>query len=149
MAGYAKDLLERNANPVLAFGLYTFALEEYGKSELIRDCMNIETKRYQVPKVIFEGKESHFKKIQKALNGLPSSCISFDVDDSKLSVSFKDDPTKFLADIQFKTSCFCLNWNESKEAWDLPPKVIAESVLNAILEFEKHVSSKLDLEYAN
>ena len=149
MAGYAKDMLERNANPVLAFGLYAFALEEYGKSELIRNCMDIEMKRYQVPKVIFDGKESHFKKIQKALDDLPSNCISFDIDDSKTSVSFKDDPKKFLTDIQSKTSCFCLNWNEVKETWDLPPKIIAEDMLNSILEFEKYVSSKLDSEYAN
>jgi AbiV family abortive infection protein len=149
IAGYAKDLLERNANPVLAFGLYAFAIEEYGKSELIRDCMEKEMKRYQVPKIIFEGKESHSKKIQKALDVLPSECISFDIDDSKKSISLKDNPKKFLTDIQSKTSCFSLNWNEDKETWDLPPKIIADDMLNSILEFEKHVSSKLDLEYAN
>jgi AbiV family abortive infection protein len=149
MAGYAKDLLERNANLVLAFGLYAFAIEEYGKSELIRDCMEKEMKRHQVPKIIFEGKGSHSKKIQKALDVLPPKCTSFGIDNSKSSFLLKDDPKKYLTYVQSKTSCFSLNWNEDQETWDLPPKIVADEMLNSILEFEKHVSSKLDSEYAN
>lgn len=57
-----------------AIGLYTFALEEYGKALLLKDCLSSAKEKYAVPIRIFRGRESHKLKIEKALNGLPNNC---------------------------------------------------------------------------
>ena len=64
LSGYAKDILERNGNTALSLGLYSFAIEEYGKYEILREFLSDSVKRHHIPKVIFDVKnfKINFKK---------------------------------------------------------------------------------------
>ena len=69
---------KRNMNMVL--GLYTFALEEYGKGRKLNDHLLKPKKTYNIPIVLFGkggGVKSHKEKINRALEELPQDCRHF------------------------------------------------------------------------
>ncbi len=74
----AQLLLENGGDPLHALGLYSFALEEYGKALLLRDSRLVKDRRY-VPKRIFgrgeKSRKAHEEKFSKALQDLPDSCV--------------------------------------------------------------------------
>ncbi|NND86388.1 MAG: hypothetical protein HKM23_03465 [Nitrosopumilus sp.] len=133
LAGYAKDILERNGNASLSFGLYFFAIEEYGKYEILRECLLDSVKRHLVSKDVFDTKKSKVN-FKKALNALPKEIHE------KL-------PIRLSSDSQSEMDCFYLNWDHENEKWKVPPKIDSSQLLESITAFERHASMKLDTEY--
>ena len=133
LSGYAKYILERNGNTTLSLGLYSFAIGEYGKYEIIREFLSESVKRHHIPKVIFDVK--NFKiNFKKALDTLPRSITENLSNDLSL-------------DLQSKMSYFNLTWDQEKEKWNAPPKIDSSLLSESLISFEKHVSVKLDSEY--
>ena len=61
----ANILVDNGGDSSHALGLYIFALEEYGKGLLLRDCKKNAEGNYVVPTYIFGNKSSHKNKIKK------------------------------------------------------------------------------------
>jgi AbiV family abortive infection protein len=63
-----------------ALGLYLYAIEEYGKAQLLKGCFTGNKKEYLVPAWIFgvkrppSGRTSHDEKIDKGFKNLPFVC---------------------------------------------------------------------------
>ena len=67
----AKILLEQGGDPTISAGIYTYAVEEYGKIVLLRESPQIDGKI----KVEFRrGFKNHYKKIKLAVDQLPDEC---------------------------------------------------------------------------
>ena len=131
--GYARDILERGGNSGLALELYISAIEEYGKSELLRECLLNDSKICHVPKTIFDNK-NFTRKFEKYLSKTP--------DETREIFS-----AEILSNFQTTTGRFSLDWDEEKEKWRTPPKVESDVLSKSISAFEKHISAKIDSEY--
>jgi AbiV family abortive infection protein len=171
LAGYSKDILERGGSAHLSLGLFSFAIEEYGKSAMLSEIASSNQKEYFVPSILFTGKRSHDLKFNKALSILPKECSCFDA-----GVTFTNPPNEsqthedgsnsdsagipkgtagtssvadILIDFETRMSCFYLDWDEEKNNWKSPPKVLAEKLTESISEFENYVNKKIDAEYGS
>lgn len=69
-------LCKNGGDETTAVFLYTIALEEFGKSLLLKECLNtpIEPKGIPVSLNLFQGVEGHDLKIGHALDVLPEEC---------------------------------------------------------------------------
>jgi AbiV family abortive infection protein len=169
LAGYSKDIIERGGKGVLALGLYSFAIEEYGKSILLSELLNKNQKTYHVPVELFQGKKSHDLKFKKALSILPSECTSYEsgvarsisnIETQTSEVGIKGKTIAIPAgitgifsegdlevDFETRMSCFYLDWDDLNNKWKSPPKVLPEELEKTIINFENHLTKKLDKEY--
>jgi len=169
LAAYSKDIVERGGNEVLALGLFSFAIEEFGKSALLSECLIKKQKMYRVPIQFFTGKKSHDIKFEKALSTLPKECTNFEAgiirltsenETKTLDVGSKEEIVSipkgltgvFSAgdlpiDFETRMNCFYLDWDHQKNKWRSPPKVLPEPLEKAIIYFETHLAEKLDVEY--
>jgi hypothetical protein len=65
--------LENGGNPSICGGLYTYAMEEYGKNLLLKGCS--ESNGYvSIDQKWFGGRGSHDLKIKQAFSVLPLEC---------------------------------------------------------------------------
>lgn len=171
LAGYSKDIIERGGNTHLSLGLFSFAIEEYGKSIMLSEIASSKQKEYFIPTVLFTGKKSHDLKFNKALSSLPKECIYFDAGipltnspsltkskthevgshGQSLSVPKGTSGTfsigDILIDFETRMNCFYLDWDIEKNNWKSPPKVLPDKLMKSISEFENFVNKKLDREY--
>jgi AbiV family abortive infection protein len=73
-----KLLLEGEDSHQYALGLYMYAIEEYGKAEILRDYIMKNKSKYSVPEWIFGrgkvGRKGHDRKLSVGFNRLPSIC---------------------------------------------------------------------------
>jgi hypothetical protein len=74
----AKLLLEHENSLQYALGLYLYAIEEYGKAEILREYLQDNKSKYSIPEWIFGkgkfGREAHNNKLVKGLEKLPHVC---------------------------------------------------------------------------
>lgn len=164
LSGYAKDMVERGANTTIALGLYSFAIEEYGKYLIFSELLKKDSERYLVPKEVFFGKKSPDLKFKKAISDLPLDCYSVRSAQTHLSKNRMNEtnvnnmtktPTHtelfsaegFTADFETRMSCFYLDWNDDKKRWNQISHIANDDLLKAITVFEEVLSKKLDLEY--
>lgn len=170
LVGYSKDILERGGDSALSLGLYSFAIEEYGKADLLNEIASAKQKEYSVPIVFFTGKKSHDLKFKKALSTLPKQCIEFEAGlaistpnltktenfkvgshGESASVSAGTTGTfsvsDILIDFETRMNCFYLDWDDQQKKWKKSPKVLPEVLIKSINEFEDFVNTKLDSAY--
>ncbi len=156
-------LLENSSNLDHALGLYTFALEEFGKAVLLKEIIDDETNPKQVPKEIFgSGKRSaHNIKFKKAIEILPKDCISIWVGESITIPSGKTTEqslgkikgtvsvvahttgtflTTVLMNFAVRMRCFYVDWDENSQywhKWKANLQTDRDSLKNAINKFKK------------
>jgi AbiV family abortive infection protein len=169
LAAYSKDIVERGGNGVLALGLYSFAIEEYGKSILLSELLTKKQKMYRVSIQLFKGKKSHDLKFKKALSTLPPECTSYEAgvvrsvphnETQTLEVGVKEKivaiPSALTGifsvgdlavDFETRMNCFYLDWDDLQNKWKSPPKVLPEKLEETIIHFENYLTKKLDMEY--
>jgi AbiV family abortive infection protein len=74
----ANLLLENETSYQYALGLYMYAIEEYGKAEILRDCLLENKSNYIIPEWIFgKGKlarKGHERKLGVGIQRLPAIC---------------------------------------------------------------------------
>ena len=172
LAGYSKDIIERGGNLSLSLGLYSFAIEEYGKASILTEIASSNQKEYPVPSILFTGKKSHDLKFKTALSVLPKECTHYDA-----GVTFAEFPNlnqketfgvghngaevipkgntgeysllDILIDFKTRMNCFHLDWDEQKNNWKPPPKILPKFLIKSISEFEKFLNKKLDNAYGS
>lgn len=69
----SKKLLSNNGNQAVCAGIYTYAIEEYGKLLLLKQCVPIDGK---VKIEYRDGFRDHKAKFKVAIQNLPNSCIN-------------------------------------------------------------------------
>ena len=68
----AESLLKHRQSPDVVIGLITIALEEFGKGLLLKDYLNCDKSEYEIPIELFKTPKSHFKKINRGLEEIPT-----------------------------------------------------------------------------
>lgn len=155
-------IIDKNSDNSIALGLYTFAIEEFGRAILLREYLKENKKTYSVSKDIFE---SHEMKFRKAVEKLPMECVNpvYGVEISnntspdivRIPVTPKGHEVAFAPattgtamivgdapiDLLTRMSCFFLDWDDSKKKWKNKPKVISGSLERGIWKLNQYVKS--------
>lgn len=152
--GYAKDLLERGGNPDFALGFYLMALEEYGKSIILRESLKQGNTSASISKKVFENTDVLFKK---AFALLPKKCIlslNHDLDNQenlisdnlelRNSLKTRTIDSDIILNFEIVKMCFHLTWNESENKWSKPPRINHDELMLIIQEFSEFISAELD-----
>ncbi len=144
-----------------AIGLYTFAVEEYGKALLLKDCLSRRkiSKKFVVSKRIFgmNGTQSHKSKIQRAFKELPNECQNFQIGiylrkphTFKGKVKYKNmtisgshlrglHSLSSFADFDIRMECFYVGWDKNNNQWNYELMTTSEYLKQAIGSFRLHL----------
>jgi hypothetical protein len=159
------ELFVRNeGNLSSALGLYTFAVEEYGKGLLFEECQKNRNGNYEVPKSIFGlgDRQSHENKIQKALDKLPTGCKYISIvikvktaSDSVRTIELKSDKkissipswlTGTFSTLNVDTieedtrwRCFYIGWDDKNKYWKYEFEPNKDQLLEAISSFRANL----------
>lgn len=145
-----------------ALGLYTFALEEYGKALWLYDCIKESQEKYKIPKEIFS---NHNKKIKRALNELPEEFSKF-YPGARLIIPSTEDETKivgpnnekiirtsattgvfwntdkkYVTDFDVRKDCFYVGWDDKKRRWKYEIGIVDEDLEKFISKLEQNIRS--------
>src|SRR3972149_2187473 len=144
-----------------AIGLYSFAVEEYGKALKLRDCLS-GTKsgnKFFVSKKIFGkgGAKSHISKIKRAFRELPDECQSFQIgiylrkpSTFKGKIKYKNltvsgshlwglHSISSFANFDIRKECFYVGWDEDNEQWNYELMTTSDYLKKAIDSFKLHL----------
>ena len=135
------SLLENSANLDHALGLYTFAVEEFGKAVLLKEQIDDDSIIKKIPKEVFgisKKGTGHNIKFKKAKEILPDECIILEIGEylsipsgkdmeqslgkikGKLHITANTTGT-FLTDVMMnfavRMRCFYVDWDENSEYW--------------------------------
>ncbi|CUR52044.1 exported protein of unknown function [Nitrosotalea devaniterrae] len=158
-----------------ALGLYSYAIEEWGKFLILND--NLKKSNYSVDfKILGKSKKPHDSKFQRGLDDLPRYCKIFTkpidiekaIKDGKPIYLGKPSESKdyvhyglrkkrtlltheysignFLINFDTRKECFYVDWNEEIDEWKKPLPVSKKNLQMAIKNFLKHVEYKIDSE---
>lgn len=143
-----------------ASALFLFALEEYGKSKLLKKARNQGKSIHVVDKSIFKSKDAHTKKIEEGMKDLKTKTMYVEasvekienVNDKAKIISLKNDITvsigafltgKFSAtgytkiqeELRWRT--LYLDWDQSQRYWISEYNVKKDELLKLISELKK------------
>jgi len=165
----SSGLLLSSQNLDHALGLYTFAVEEFGKAIILKELIDNKKTLKKVPKKVFGmgGKsKSHNIKIKKAEKILPKECLIFQIGESLNMPSGKDTVQSlgrikkkikitanttgtFLIDVKLdfavRMRCFYVDWDEKSEYWHKWKSNLQtnpELLKKAIVAFKKIISTQ-------
>ncbi len=134
-------LLENSTNLDHALGLYTFAVEEFGKAALLKEQIDDDSTIKKIPKEVFGASRKgtgHNMKFEKAREILPDECIILEIGEYLNMPSGKDMEQSlgkikeriqipanttgtFLTDVMMsfavRMRCFYVDWDENSEYW--------------------------------
>ena len=141
----------------IALGLYTFAIEEFGKLLFLLDAYKADKESYQIQKDIFIGHESHKIKFEKALQKLPTECMlaeygievhtNFSEENITIPVNPQGDKISILGgttgtfsigttgkplDLITRMGSFYLDWDDKEKVWKSKPKVLEDGLKKSI-----------------
>lgn len=161
-------LLLGQAPKQYSLGLYMYAVEEFGKAQLLK----AHTSSYSIPTWIF-GRRSfrpespHDAKLAEGFKNLPEDCQiicvglrfisnnsekartytvgrNFKVNVPPLATGFYSDVTGgSKIEFDFKTACFYIDWDQNNKAPSFEIEVDAKQLENNIILFEKSVEKYL------
>jgi AbiV family abortive infection protein len=128
-----------------ALGLYTLAIEEFGKAVILKEhFIDDDAVLQKIPKNIFKGKSAHDIKFKKAIECLPPECKNFMVGTYR---AFRSGiPTKdrlgmkgplvpvpagvdgifygeYTANMDMRMSSFFVDWDDTRRKWVFNMKV--------------------------
>ena len=139
-----------------AIGLYTFAIEEYGRAILLKNCLKkkpmTRTGKYKVPRPIFE---SHKLKFETALKKLPPKCKNL-----QIGPHIKQDPlskpirtrgltiirgrglhtVSTLADFDLRMELFYVEWDDKYRQWKPELTTYKKQLETAITNLENRLN---------
>jgi AbiV family abortive infection protein len=150
-----------------ALGLYTLAIEEFGKAAILKDeCFRNDVDdddpiSQKIPKGIFSGKDAHNRKFKEAVKRLPPECKDIMVGTYRAFPS--GIPTKdrlgrrgpyisipkdvsgnffgqYTASMDMRMSCFFVDWDETRKKWIFNMKVEnKEELQKALTTFKEKI----------
>lgn len=157
----ALALLNPYGNNQISLGLYTLAIEEFGKSLILKTCL--ENSNYDIPIDIFKGRDAHRKKYEKAQKQLPQKCwecyaeyldvksSSDDYEKAKQKATHLDNSVvdirlisatlmkniteKIIAEPNTRFVMFYVDWDNNLKSWKNKPvsKIAVEESISAFL----------------
>ena len=144
-----------------AIGLYTFAVEEYGKALKLRDYLSAtkSRKKFNVSTKIFGGggAKSHDSKIKRAFRELPDECQNFQIgiylrkpSTFKGKIKYKSltisdshlrglHSISSLADFDIRKDCFYVGWDNGNNQWNYELMTTSDYLRKAIDSFKLHL----------
>lgn len=159
----AEHATEKDSDNSIALGLYSFAIEEFGKALLLKEYLSKNKKEYKVSKDLFTGRESHNLKFDKALENLPIEC-KYAVPGIRISSNTNSKPKKivltprgdsvtippgstgtvsmagtFPTNFDMRMSCFYVDWDDKKQSWKYRPHILAESIKRGVWKFKQEI----------
>lgn len=164
LAKQALFLTKKKEHVITSLGLYSFALEEWGKCLLLHDSLS--KGNYQINIGIFRGSKPHKLKFSRGLDDIPNECKHFrkilDLSNETtilgkhvgdhlilhgISKSGKTWKSKipvgdFLIDFNARMDCFYLDWDDHNRRWKKQNPVDRKDLQNKIKNFLKYVNSK-------
>ncbi len=134
----AERLLESGGNDAICAGLYTFAVEEYGKVLLLRQYNPLEGKVKIEFRDIFRG---HDQKFKTAIENLPRQCtiLHEGVFDPKVFNPRVFDTEDVIADLEARMSVFYCDITDSADAIKQYPPIEGTLLRKAIDSFRTFV----------
>lgn len=173
LAKQALFLLKKKENSSTALGVYSFAIEEWGKYLILSD--NLKKSNYSIGVEIFgKAPNPHKSKFQNGLENIPNNCKIFtkplDIkkmmdgesvyigkSDSKDFVIYglTEKPTFFANEISVgnfsinfnaRKECFYVDWDVERNAWKQPLLVSRKKLQMSIKNFLKYIEHKIDSE---
>ena len=138
----ADILLSNNGDVAICAGLYTYAVEEYGKLILLNECVPENGKVNINLSQLFYGHKSHDFKFKAALNSLPDECKNIGVDfwggyfPKGYWGGFFPDESSVVAGFKARLAIFYCDLDDSKKAIKPVPLVGRESLKTAIEKFK-------------
>lgn len=154
--------IRRYGDNTISLGLYSFAIEEFGKLLCLIEKYQDDKQLYFIPKNLFTGQKSHKIKFEKARLNLDQKCLkpifgffgvpldgkNFKITThrgQKITINPKNlyHPIHEDFDLQTRMACFYLDWNEKREDWKNEPYVLGEGFDEAVFEFKKTVDKKI------
>ena len=138
----ADILLSSNGDVAICAGLYTYAVEEYGKLILLSGCI-LENGKVDINlKQLFYGRKSHDFKFEAALNKLPDECKHIGVDfwagyfPKGWWGGLFPDERSVVAGFKARLAIFYCDLDDSKKAIKPVPLVGRKSLKTAIEKFK-------------
>ena len=174
LAKQALFLLKKKENASTALGLYSFAIEEWGKYLILND--NLKKSNYAIDAEIFgKAQNPHKSKFQRGLEDLPTICKIFTkpIDIMKAAEEEKSVyigkpisgkhvlyglskkrtflPREFSIgnysiDFNARKECFYVDWNEEIKEWKQPLPVSKKNLQIVIKNFLKFIEYRNDSE---
>jgi len=135
------SLIDNSTNLDHALGLYTFAVEEFGKAVLLKEQIDDDSTIKKIPKEVFGIAKKgigHNIKFKKAKEILPDECIILEIGEYLSMPSGKDMEQSlgkikrklkipanttgtFLTDVMMsfavRMRCFYVDWDENSQYW--------------------------------
>jgi hypothetical protein len=143
----ADKLLQSGGNEAICAGLYTYAVEEYGKILLLKELSPLEGKVKIEINGIFRGKRAHKRKFDIAAKNLPSECKTLHEGAFNPRIfnpkDFETAPV--IADLEARTAIFYCDFVESGDAIKRVPPVDKTLLNNAINKF-RTITLRIDVD---
>ncbi len=135
----AEILLSNAGDPTIVAGLYTYAVEEYGKHLVLKECVPSDGK-VEIP---YRDKfRNHTEKFKKALDCLPTECkLLHSGSFASENFSSEDFDVDEIADMDARLAAFYKDFRESANGIKRPPTVDANNLKKAIAAMRPFVAS--------
>lgn len=159
----AEKIARKKSDNSISLGLYSFAIEEYGKALFLREYLAENKKEYEIAQDLFKGRKSHDLKFKKALENLPIEC-KYAVPGIRIDVNTDSKPKKivltprgdsvtippgvtgtismmgiFPTNFEMRMNCFYVDWDNKKKEWKYRPRILSESIERGVWKFKKEV----------
>jgi len=139
----ADILLANNGDVAISAGLYTYAVEEYGKLVLLSDCVSTDGKVEIDYWKLFGGRDSHKTKFLAAISKMPDECKNIGVDycggyfpKGAFPRGWFPDESSVVADFESRKAIFYCGLDKSKNSIVSVPLVGKKSLKTAIDKLE-------------
>ncbi len=128
---------ESNENDVeVLSGLYTFAVEEFGKLSVLAQCVP-SNGQVRIDRGLFRGREAHQRKFRAALGALPSECTNLVEGAFSRAFASSAFQTSVVSDLEARMSAFYADINQSGETVTPVPPVEREQLMRAVTRMEE------------
>lgn len=158
----SEKIVEEDSDNSVALGLFSFAIEEFGKALLLKECLSGK-KICKVPRDLFKGKKSHDIKFKKALDNLPIEVkyaipgitikSNTSLESKKITLTSRGDSVTlppgltgkfsmigtFPTNFDMRMSCFYLDWEDTKKTWKYKPYILSDSISRGVWKFKKEI----------
>jgi len=149
LANEAEIIVKSDMNKTHALGLYIFAIEEYGKALVLKQCLNNNSECY-VTRDLFSGEDAHKTKIDSAFCKLPELCKKYKSEEHTtgesnspgLSISLTSYVTG-PTNLPLRMRCFYLNPDKRNHRWEPKPTVDTEWIKEALRLFKEHIQNEI------
>jgi AbiV family abortive infection protein len=125
----AEILLDNGGNEAISAGLYTYAVEEYGKILVLKQSKHVEGKveiKYR------EKFRCHSEKFKKAIDDLPKECKTIGITGFEEGFEEGFERKYFLADFEARMDVFYCDFSDSRDGIEPIPPVDKQRLKNAI-----------------